>query len=508
MAKAGARKPAKAARPTKKPARKPTPAKRPAKSAPAKPAPAKAKKPASPSAKPARASAKSPAKPNGVGSPTTRVKDADLSVAGQVYQRGKLVPAVLHIDTASGKVVRVARSTALEQHLDFGKLAILPGAIDVHVHFREPGATQKEDLTTGSTSAAFGGVTTFVDMPNTSPATITLGRLKEKLQLMAQKSVVDYGAWAGGTWYTGELDAMLQHAVGVKTYLGSSTGDLLLEDQERFRQVLEAAGKSGRPVALHAEAERVLAKHRRTENTIHDHDHTRPPEAEQQAIYDAMTAQQAVKRPPRIHIAHAASPDAVHAAVAGKFSVGICPHHLLLDTNVGLGHAYGKMNPPLRSPQVREELWKLFAAGKIPILESDHAPHTKADKESTFHAAPSGVPGVETMVPLMLAMVKAGKVELQTVVDAACKNPAELLGQGATRGILDAGSRADFAVYDLKHAAKVDSHELHSKCGWSPFDGMNAIFPSDVFLAGKPVVREQQFVGAAGRGQPIVSSKK
>jgi dihydroorotase len=295
--------------------------------------------------------------------------------------------------------------------------------------------------------------------------------------------------------------------VGVKTYLGSSTGDLLLEDMNRFQAVLEAAGKAGRPVALHAEAERILQGLRRTENTIHDHDHTRPPQAEVEAVYDAMKAQAAVRKPPKIHIAHAASPDVVHAATAGKFSLGVCPHHLLLDTDVGLGHAYGKMNPPLRSPQVREELWKMFAAGKIPILESDHAPHTKADKEATFHAAPSGVPGVETMVPLMLAMVKAGKVGLDTVVDAACKNPAELIG-ATTRGVLEAGARADFAVYDLKHATKVDSGELHSKCGWSPFDGLNAIFPSDVFLAGKPIVQQRQFVGKAGQGQPIVQPKR
>lgn len=454
-----------------------------------------------PAARRATSKAASAAPRSGIGSPVT-AGPGERSISGQVYQRGKLLPLILHLD-AGGNVVRSSKSQRLAEHVDYGKRAILPGAIDIHVHFREPGHTQKEDITTGSTAAAFGGVTGYVDMPNTNPPTITLQRLDEKLQLMAEKSIVDYGAWAGGTWYTGELEGMLKHAVGVKTYLGSSTGDLLLDDMERFRNILEAAGKAGRPVALHAEAERILQHHRRTENTVHDHDQTRPPHAEVEAIYDAMRHAKEMRKPPTIHIAHAASPDAVQASLAATFSTGVCPHHLLLDTDVGLGHAYGKMNPPLRSPDVRKELWRLFAAGKIPILESDHAPHTKADKEDNFHAAPSGVPGVETMVPLMLAQAKAGKVALATVVDAVTKHPAALLGLTG-RGTLETGSRADFMVVDLKKSIKVDNGALHSKCGWSPYEGMPAIFPSDVHLAGQPVIADGQLVGKPGMGKPLL----
>jgi dihydroorotase len=202
-----------------------------------------------------------------------------------------------------------------------------------------------------------------------------------------------------------------------------------------------------------------------------------------------------------VHIAHIASPDAVTAAATAKFSMGACPHHLLLDTTAGLSHAYGKMNPPLRSPAVRKALWEAFAAGKIPILESDHAPHTKVEKEDNFHNAPSGVPGVETMVPLMLAQV-GGKLPLQRVVDAVTVAPAALIGV-KDRGALEPGLRADFAVYDLKHATKVDSSDLHSKCGWSPYDGLKAVFPSHTFLAGKPVVHEGQLVAQPGSAGPL-----
>lgn len=454
--------------------------------------------PKAPKPKPGRpAAAAKPAKtPTRNGSP-----DADLSVAGNLYQRGKLVPGVLHINTATGRIIRVAKSTELATHLDFTGKAILPGALDVHVHFREPGHTHKEDWTTGSTAAAFGGVTGVVDMPNTLPATISLRTVKEKLVIAQRKSLVDFGAWAGGTWYTGEMEEMLKWAVGVKTYLGASTGDLLLEDQAKFADVLAVAGKAGRPVTLHCESQRVLNQLRRNEGTLEDHDQARPALAEVEAIYDAMKALAQLKKAPPVHIAHIASADAVQAASTAGFSIGACPHHLLLDTAAGLSHAYGKMNPPLRSPTVRKALFEAFASGKIPILESDHAPHTSVEKEDNFHNAPSGVPGVETLAPLMLAQV-GGKLQLQTVVDALTVNPANLVGL-KDRAALEPGLRADFAVYDLKHPTKVVSDELHSKCGWSPYDGLKACFPSHTYLLGKPVVQDGELVGAPGMGRPL-----
>jgi dihydroorotase len=350
-----------------------------------------------------------------------------------------------------------------------------------------------------------GGVTGFVDMPNTLPATTTLRAVKDKLALAAQKSVVDYAVWAGGTWYTQELPDMLRLAAGVKTYLGASTGDLLLEDLGRLQAIFQAAAAAGRPAVLHAESQRVLQQLRRNEAGVADHDQMRPPLAEVEAIYDAMKAVAAIKKGPVVHIAHAASVDAIAAAAAAKFSVGVCPHHLLLDTDAPLRHAYGKMNPPLRSPAARQALWKSFADGKIPILESDHAPHTSVEKEDNFHAAPSGVPGVETMVPLMLAQAKAGKVDLRTVVDAVTVNPAELLGV-KDRGALEPGLRADFAVYEWK-PAKVEAKELHSKCGWTPFEGHQAIFPSHTFLAGKAVVEDRELVAAPGSGKSLLPIK-
>ncbi len=419
------------------------------------------------------------------------------SFGGQIYRNGKLTKGILHVE--DGIITKIARTATMDDHHDFGDRAILPGAIDVHVHFREPGSTHKEDLHSGSVGAAFGGVTGFVDMPNTLPPTTTPKLLREKHRLAAEKAVVDYGFWAGATWYTGDVAEMLQWAVGVKAYLGATTGDLLLEDPGAFRDMLRICGEAGRPVILHCEAQRILEQYRRTEMELSDHDAGRPPLAEVESIYDVMKAVTGLKTAPPVHVAHIASADAVQAATAAKFSRGVCPHHLLLDTETFEGPpGTGKMNPPLRGVAQREALWKAFLEGKVAIVESDHAPHTNAEKSEPFHQVPAGVPGVETMVPLLLAT----DAPLATVVDAVTTAPAQLLGL-EDRGRLEVGMRADFAVYDLETTTPVEGKKLHSKCGWTPYEGMAAVFPSHTYLRGNPVIEDGILVAKAG-GESLI----
>jgi dihydroorotase len=455
---------------------------------------------------------------------------ADVSVAGRVWRGRSLQPAVLHIDRASGMITKVAKSARLADHHDFGDRAILPAATDLHVHFREPGLTHKEDLRTGSTSAAFGGVTAFLDMPNTAPPTTTLKALREKLHLAAQKSVVDFGVWCGASWFQDDLPTMLRHSPGLKVYLGATTGDLLMDDAERTRDALRAAGAAGKVVVVHAEAQRVLEQFRGAPATLAEYDRSRPPVAEVECIYDLMKLLAGMRKPPRVHVAHAASAEAVAAAKAAGFSIGVCPHHILLDTEACPGDpARGKMNPPLRGAGQRAALWRLFADGSVPILESDHAPHTQAEKTAPLHQAPAGVPGVETMVPLLLARVVAGDVDLARVVAAACENPAKLVGLQA-RGTLAKGSRADFMVVDLgatgagaaataskaaratkaaraavdaRAVVKIEPGRLHSRCTWTPFADMDAVFPSDVWSHGSPVVTDRVLVAEPGAGRPL-----
>ncbi len=420
------------------------------------------------------------------------------SFGGRVYRDGKLEKAVLHVE--GGFIARID-DTPGDDHTDFGERALLPGAIDVHVHLRDPGATHKEDWHTGTVSAAFGGVTGVVDMPNTLPSTTSVRAIREKHRIAQEKVVVDYGLWGGATWYTGELDEMLQWAVGVKVYLGATTGDLLLEDPDAFKEALAACGRAGKPVILHCEAQRVLNEYRRNEVEPGDHDRGRPPLAEVESIYDVMKAMPGVNPAPTIHIAHTASTDALQAATAAKFSLGVCPHHLLLTwEGWDMADGYAKVNPPLRTAASRDAMFEAFRDGRIPILESDHAPHTPKEKEDLFPSAPAGIPGVETLVPLLLGRAAAGDITLQTVVDAATRAPAALLGL-TDRGRLEPGMRADFAVYDLESPEPVDAQALHSKCGWSPYGGMPACFPSHVYLRGEPVVADGELVAEAGNGR-------
>ena len=423
------------------------------------------------------------------------------SYAGKIYRNGKLVSGVLHVQ--DGRITKVAKSGKAD--VDFGGRAILPGAIDLHVHFREPGATHKEDWTSGTTAAAFGGVTTVVDMPNTAPPTTTLKALREKLRLARDKAVVDYAAWSGATWYMDDLPEMLRWSPGIKIYLGATTGDLLCDDMARVKEAIRITGEAGRSVLVHGEAQRILDQLRRTEQELADHHTTRPPLAEVEAIYDLMKVLPGMKPQPTIHICHIASAEAVQAADAARFSRGVCPHHILLD-HIGCCEARpgnGKMNPPLRPPAARGALWDAFAAGRIPVLESDHAPHTKTEKEEAFHRVPAGVPGVETMLPVLLAKVHAGDVPLATVVDAATSGPAVVLGV-ADRGTLEPGMKADFTVWDLDDVRPIDEGALHSKCGWSPFHEHDAVFPTHTFLAGEAVVEDGAMRSKPGSGQSVL----
>ncbi len=425
------------------------------------------------------------------------------SYTGRIYQDGQFVKASMHVDK-NGRISKITQEKG-DDDTDFGDKVILPGAIDVHVHFREPGATHKEDLHTGSVSAAFGGVTGFVDMPNTLPATTSLKLLREKHRMAQDKVVVDYGFWGGSTWYTGEVEKMLEWVVGMKVYLGATTGDLLLEDPSAFKEILSACGRAKRPVILHCEAERVMKQHRRTEMVVADHDAARPPLAEVESIYDVMKTMPGIKPAPTVHIAHCASADAVQAAHAGKFSIGVCPHHLLL-THTGWQQpdGWGKMNPPLRDETRRQALFKAFVDGKIPIIESDHAPHTRGEKDDLFANVPAGVPGVETMLPLMLAAAKRGDVPMAAVIDALTKAPAALLGL-KDRGVLAKGMRADFTVVDLDDVAPIEAKMLHSKCGWTPYEGHDAIFPTHTYLAGRAVIEDRVLVAEPGSGESIIS---
>lgn len=392
----------------------------------------------------------------------------------------------------------VAHGHAHEATLELGDLVILPGAIDPHVHFRDPGHPEKEDFGSGTRAAALGGVTTVLDMPNTVPPVTTRTALVDKKARAQAKAVVDFGLFAGLD-EKGDALSILPDAVALKIYLGSTTGDLLVRDDAVIRRALEAAANARRTVVLHAESQACLDRHADLVGKDYaSHSASRPGECEVEAIARVAKLSEGIGHS-RVHVAHLSSAEGLAALAKTAFSAEVTPHHLLFDAARLTTGAF-KMNPPLRAHQDTQALWAALTDGRIPCLASDHAPHTPAEKSaSDQRRCPSGVPGVQTMVPLMLA---AG-LPLARVAQASTA-AARIFGL-ARKGTISPGNDADFAAYDLADVRPVRARDMASKAGWTPFEGLPAVFPKHVFVRGRAVVRDGVLVDALPAGRLVAT---
>ena len=409
------------------------------------------------------------------------------------------------VRTESGTIVAVADGVAPEPSdrvIDADGRLLLPGAIDAHVHFREPGDAHKETWATGSRSAAAGGVTTVVDQPNTAPPTITGEAFDRKAELAAA-SAVDYGINGGvtGNWAPDSLFDRSVLALG-EVFLADSTGGMGI-DTDRFAAAVERAADAGVVVTVHAEdATRFdeTARDRDTGGTGRDADAAhwseyRPAAAEVAAVEEAVEIGAAAGA--AIHIAHTSTPEGVDAAVDAGATCEATPHHLFLshDDATDLG-TYGRMNPPLRSETRREGLWDRLRSGKVDIVATDHAPHTAAEKEAGLWDAPSGVPGVETMLPLLLERARLGGISHERVRDVTAANVAAVFNL-PRKGRVAEGNDADLVLVDPEQPREIHGGDLHSKCGWTPFEGMDGVFPSLTMVRGTVVYEDGGFVGDA-----------
>lgn len=419
----------------------------------------------------------------------------DLVVKGRLYlPDGRIAHGGFAV--REGRIVDVGPHLAGAQGLDLGDRLVVPGAIDPHVHFRDPGHPQKEDFASGTRAAALGGVTTVLDMPNTVPPTLTREALEDKLARAAARSAVDFGLHVGLD-EKGDSLALLPEATSMKVYLGATTGNLLVRDMTLVRRALEEAARAKRTVVFHAESQACLDRHAGLANDEYlTHALARPDECEAEAIRDIKLA--AAGNAARVHIAHLSTEAGLRELLGSDITAEVCPHHLLFDRDrLREGGAF-KMNPPLRKPEDINALWLALANGRIQCLASDHAPHTPGEKAAErAKDCPAGVPGVQTLLPVLLP--HAARVGLERLLDAsvAAARIFALPGKGA----LQVGMDADFAVYDLDAQRPVRASEMASRAGWTPFEGMPAIFPTEVFLRGEAVVREGAFVGSAGAGR-------
>jgi dihydroorotase len=391
---------------------------------------------------------------------------------------------------------------------------LLPGMIDAHVHFREPGFSHKETWTTGSRSAAAGGVTTVFDQPNTDPPSVDGPSFDEKAQL-ATASAVDYGI-NGGVTADWDPDALLSKPLAAlgEVFLADSTGEMGIE-VDLFEAALECATDAGVTVTVHAEdadlfEESVLP--RSTEDAseegtdsraARDRDDAdawsayRTAEAEVAAVQRACAVAGDVGA--RIHVAHTSTPEGVDAAASAGMTCEVTPHHLFLSREdlAELG-TLGRMNPPLRNEERRAALFERLVDGTVDVVATDHAPHTRDEKDAGIWDAPSGVPGVETALPLLLEEARTGTIGYERVRDVTAANVAGIFDL-PRKGRIEAGRDADLVLFDPEASVQIRGEKLHSKCGWTPFEGRRAVFPELTMVRGTVVYHDGEFAEAAGQ---------
>jgi len=368
-----------------------------------------------------------------------------------------------------------------------GKL-LLPGMIDTHVHFREPGDSHKETWTTGSQSAAAGGVTTVVDQPNTSPPTVTGEAFDEKAALAAE-SLVDYGLNGGVTpdWDPDSLFERSLFALG-EVFLADSTGEMGIST-ERFETALAEAGERGVPVTVHAEDASRFEASAKTRDDADAWSAYRQADAEATAIEAACERwqQSGSEESPPLHIAHTSTPEGIDIATDAGATCELTPHHLFCsrDDLEELG-TFGRMNPPLRNSGRRAGVFARLVDGTVDIVATDHAPHTREEKDASIWDAPSGVPGVETALPLLLAAVAETQLSYERVRDLTATNPARIFDL-PQKGRIEAGRDADLALFDPENTTEIRGANLHSNCEWTPFEGRVGVFPDWTMVRGELV---------------------
>jgi dihydroorotase len=431
----------------------------------------------------------------------------DLIVRGGIVvnQAGE---GLRDIGVTAGKIAAIgdlARASAGET-IEAKGLHVLPGVIDTQVHFREPGLTQKEDLETGSRSAVLGGVTAVFEMPNTNPTTTSAEALADKLARGHHRMHCDFAFYMGGTREnTRELPELerLPGCCGVKVFVGSSTGSLLVEDDEGLRNILKAIR---RRAAFHSEDEYRLRE--RKDQRIAGDPRSHPVWRDETVALQCTQRLVALARETgkRVHVLHITSAREIEYLAAHKdvASVEVTPHHLTLaapDCYERLG-TLAQMNPPVRDASHRAALWRGLDQGIVDVLGSDHAPHTRAEKAKPYPESPSGMTGVQTLVPLMLDHINAGKLTLQRFVDLTSAGPNRLFGI-AGKGRIAVGYDADLTIVDLKRRATITDAGVGSRAGWTPYDGVTVTgWPVGTVVRGQRVMWEGEVV-TPGRGEAM-----
>jgi dihydroorotase len=406
-----------------------------------------------------------------------------------------------------GRIVAVGDMAGLAaaETLDCTGLHILPGVIDSQVHFREPGAEHKEDLETGSRAAVMGGVTCVFEMPNTKPLTTTAEALADKVTRATHRMFCDFAFYVGGTHKNASDLAVLERlpgAAGVKVFMGSSTGDLLVEDDAGVGAILAA---TSRRAAFHSEDEMRLRARIGEQVPGDPASHPRWRDVEAARLCTERLLRLARRHGKRVHVLHISTKEELPLLAAHRdlATVEVTPHHLTLslDNDAGLGTRL-QMNPPVRGLAHQAALWKALNSGLVDVLGSDHAPHTLDEKAKPYPQSPSGMPGVQTLVPIMLDHVNKGRLSLERFVDLTSHGPQRIFGI-AGKGRIAEGYDADFTIVDMKARRRIANSWIESRCGWTPYDGKEVVgWPMGTLVRGRKVMWDGEIRGTAA-GQAI-----
>ncbi len=402
------------------------------------------------------------------------------------------VPVLL--DNGRIATVDAAIQTEADEVVDAAGLHLLPGVVDDQVHFREPGLTHKEDLAAASRACAKGGVTTFLEMPNTVPAAKTQALVDEKYALAAKKSLVNYGFYIGATPDNLADLKTAKHVPGIKIFIGSSTGDLLVDDQEALERIF---AETTLPITAHCEDEStVRANAERFAGTTDVADHSRIRDSRAAIIATRRAFDLAKRHRHRFHLLH---------VTTGAETELLADHHGLITAEVCLPHLmfsvddYDRLgtliqaNPSIKTKQDREQLWQSLLNNQIQVIATDHAPHTLEEKQQDYPQSPSGMPSIENSLALMLNEVHQGRLTLTRLVEAMCDAPArvwDIVGKGR----IAEGYDADLVLVDLELTRQVRDEQQITKCGWSAWHGCELTgWPVRTWVLGHEVFREGQF---------------
>jgi dihydroorotase len=430
-----------------------------------------------------------------------------------LYNQGRLTRQKCDIGVQDGRIAEIATSitAAAQKEMDLNGLTVMPGVIDSQVHFREPGLTQKEDIETGTKAALLGGVTAIFEMPNTMPPTIHMENLEEKLRRAEGRGYTHYAFYAGAADdNSAELSGLENHphCPGIKVFMGSSTGNLLIESDALLEKVLL---NTHRRIIVHSEDEPRLKARRELSQQHHDvHQHPIWRDVETAVSSTRRLLKLARKHNHKVHILHISTAEEMEILKNEKdlATVEVLPNHLTFwapDCYDRLG-TYAQQNPPIREKRHHDALWKAVQNGTADVIGSDHAPHTREEKDRPYPQSPSGTPGVQTLLPVMLNHVNNGMLSLERLTEMITENPRKIFGI-KNKGRIEIGYDADFSIVDLKKNRTIENKWIASRCGWTPFDGMKVQgWPIYTILLGHLAMAEDEIM-LPPQGRPVTFEK-